>query len=80
RVIEQKPEDKEARRAVADLTAILDKPLAALGQMEDLQVEQMRQGSSDAELSRRIQQVQEEFLQRRGFQPPWEDYQRRPGK
>ncbi|NJR16059.1 MAG: tetratricopeptide repeat protein [Calothrix sp. CSU_2_0] len=80
RVIEQKPEDKEARRAVADLTAILDKPLAALGQMEDLQVEQMRQGSSDAELSRRMQQIQEEFLQRRGFQPPWEDYQRRPGK
>jgi cellulose synthase operon protein C len=80
RVIEQKPEDKEARRAVADLTAILDKPLAALGQMEDLQVEQMRQGTSDAELSRRMQQLQEDFLQRRGFQPPWEDYQRRPGK
>jgi cellulose synthase operon protein C len=80
RVLEQKPEDKEARRSVADLTAILDKPLAALGQMEDLQVEQMRQGSSDAELSRRMQQIQEEFLQRRGFQPPWEDYQRRLGK
>ncbi|BAZ38758.1 tetratricopeptide repeat family protein [Calothrix sp. NIES-4101] len=79
RVLEQKPEDQEARRAVADLTAILDKPLAALGQMEDLQVEQMRQGSSDADLSRRMQQIQEEFLQRRGFQPAWEDYQRRGG-
>ncbi len=80
RVLEQKPEDTEARRAVADLTAILDKPLSALAQMENLQVEQMRQGSPDANLTRRMQQVQEDFLQRRGFQPPWEDYQRRTGK
>ncbi|BAZ12960.1 tetratricopeptide repeat family protein [Calothrix sp. NIES-4071] len=80
KVIEEKPEDLDARRAVADLTAILDKPLSALAQMEDLQVEKMRQGSPDPELSRRMQQVQEEFLQRRGFQPPWEDYLRRGGK
>lgn len=79
KVIEEKPEDLDARRAVADLTAILDKPLSALAQMEDLQVEKMRQGTQDPELSRRMQQVQEEFLQRRGFQPPWEDYLRRGG-
>jgi cellulose synthase operon protein C len=79
KIIEEKPEDLEARRAVADLTAILDKPLSALAQMEDLQVEKMRQGSPDPELSQRMQQVQEEFLQRRGFQPPWEDYSRRGG-
>ncbi|MBF2067058.1 MAG: tetratricopeptide repeat protein [Calothrix sp. C42_A2020_038] len=79
KVIEEKPEDLEARRAVADLTAILDKPLSALAQMEDLQVEKMRQGSPDPDLSRRMQQVQEEFLQRRGFQPPWEDHLRRGG-
>lgn len=79
-VLEQKPEDKEARRAVADLKAILDKPLSALAQMENLQVEQMRQGTPDGNLTRRMQQIQEDFLQRRGFQPPWEDYQRRKDK
>jgi cellulose synthase operon protein C len=79
-VLEQKPEDKEARRAVADLTAILDKPLSALAQMENLQVEQMRQGTPDGDLKRRMQQIQEDFLLRRGFQPAWEDYQRRTGK
>lgn len=79
KVLEQKPEDTEARRAVADLTAILDKPLSALAQMEDLQVEKMREGVPDRELSGRMQQIQEDFLQRRGFQPPWEDYQRRSG-
>lgn len=80
KIIEEKPEDLDARRAAADLTAILDKPLSALAQMENLQVEKMRQGSTDPELSQRMQQVQEEFLQRRGFQPPWEDYLRRGGK
>ena len=79
-VLEQKPEDKQARRAVADLTAILDKPLSALAQMENLQLEQMRQGTPDGNLTRRMQQIQEDFLQRRGFQPAWEDYQRRTGK
>lgn len=79
RVLEQKPQDRDAKRAFADLTAILDEPLTALGQMEELQVEQMRQGASDEELARRMQQIQEDFLLRRGFQPPWEDYQRRRG-
>jgi Tfp pilus assembly protein PilF len=79
-VLEQKPEDKEARRALADLTAILDKPLSALAQMENLQVEQMRQGTTDGNLTRGMQQIQEGFLLRRGFQPPWEDYQRRKDK
>jgi cellulose synthase operon protein C len=77
--LEQKPNDADARRAVADLTAILDKPLAALNQMEQLQVKQMREGGTDRELSQRMQQIQEEFLQRRGFQPAWEDYERRQG-
>ncbi|AFZ01984.1 tetratricopeptide repeat protein [Calothrix sp. PCC 6303] len=75
--LEQKPDDVDAKRAVADLTAILDKPLAALNQMEELQVKQMREGGTDSELSQRMQQIQEEFLQRRGFQPAWEDYERR---
>ncbi|BAZ03656.1 tetratricopeptide repeat family protein [Calothrix sp. NIES-3974] len=79
RILEEKPQDRDARRAVADLTAILDQPLTALSQMEQLQIEQMREGASDEELAQRMQQIQEEFLLRRGFQPPWEDYQRRRG-
>ncbi len=76
-VLEQKPEDKNARRAVAGLNAILDQPLTALSQLEQLQIEQLSQGVSDGEVTRQMQKIQEDFLLRRGFQPPWEDYQRR---
>ncbi len=76
-VIAQKPQSKEARMAIADLNSILDRPLAALAQMEQLQIQQMSQGGTDEELSRRMQQIQEDFLLRRGFQPVWEDPNRR---
>lgn len=76
-IIAQKPQNQEARMAIADLNAILDKPLAALAQMEQLQIQQMSQGVTDRELSRRMQQLQEDFLLRRGFQPVWEDPNRR---
>ena len=76
-ILTQKPQDREARMAIADLNAILDKPLAALAQMEQLQIQQSSQGVTDGELSRRMQQLQEDFLLRRGFQPVWEDPNRR---
>ena len=76
-IVAQKPQNQEARMAIADLNAILDKPLAALAQMEQLQIQQMSQGVTDRELSRRMQQLQEDFLLRRGFQPVWEDPNRR---
>jgi cellulose synthase operon protein C len=76
-VLAQKPEDKDTRRALAGLSAVLDEPLTAMAQLEQLQVEQMNQGASDGEVSRQMQQIQEDFLQRRGFQPPWESYDRR---
>ena len=76
-ILGQKPQSQEAQRAMADLNAILDKPLAALEQMEQLQIQQMSQGVTDTELSRRMQQIQEDFLLRRGFQPTWEDPNRR---
>jgi tetratricopeptide (TPR) repeat protein len=76
-VLAQNPEDKEARRALAGLNAIFDQPLTALGQLEQLQLEQLNQGRADPELSHQMQHIQEDFLLRRGFQPPWEDYQRR---
>ncbi|MBD2774842.1 tetratricopeptide repeat protein [Iningainema tapete] len=76
-VIAQKPEDKDARRALAGLNAISDQPLAAMAQLEQLQIQQMSQGSTDADALRQMRQIQEDFLLRRGFQPPWEDYERR---
>ena len=47
--------------------------------MEQLQVQKNQEGVNDKELSRRIQQVEEDFLLRRGFQPYWEDPNRRIG-
>ncbi|WP_017315290.1 tetratricopeptide repeat protein [Mastigocladopsis repens] len=76
-VVAQKPQDKDARRALAGLSAIQDQPLTALSQLEQLELEQISQGTTDTEVSRQSQQIQEDFLQRRGFQPPWENYERR---
>ncbi|MBD2607656.1 tetratricopeptide repeat protein [Scytonema hofmannii FACHB-248] len=76
-VLAQKPDDIQSRRALADLNAIFDQPLTALAELEQLQIQQGTQGSTDADVSRRMQEIQEDFLQRRGFQPPWEDPQRR---
>ncbi|MBD2730992.1 tetratricopeptide repeat protein [Nostoc sp. FACHB-892] len=76
-VLAQKPEDKGARRALAGLNAILDQPLTALAQLEQLQLEAAAEGGSDSDAARQIQQIQTDFLLRRGFQPPWEDYRRR---
>ncbi|MEB3220088.1 MAG: tetratricopeptide repeat protein [Nostocales cyanobacterium 94392] len=76
-VLEQKPQDTQARRALAGLNAIFDKPLAAMKALEQLQIEQITNGERDPEISNQMQQIQEDFLQRRGFQPPWESYERR---
>jgi len=76
-VLEIKPADVDSRRALADLAAIDDQPLAALERLERLQMEQMATGTPNPQLTERMQQIQEEFLRRRGFQPPWEDPIRR---
>ncbi|MGF1677530.1 MAG: hypothetical protein ACFCUV_28135, partial [Rivularia sp. (in: cyanobacteria)] len=64
-------------RALAGLNAIFDKPLAAMKALEQLQIEQITNGEQDPAISNQMQQIQEDFLQRRGFQPPWESYERR---
>jgi tetratricopeptide (TPR) repeat protein len=68
------PDDVGVRRALAGLSAAQDRPLAALQQLEVLQLEQVANGTSDSELSQQMQQLQEGFLRRRGFQPSWERY------
>jgi tetratricopeptide (TPR) repeat protein len=76
-VLTQKPQDEQAIIAIADLYGILDRPIAALSQMEQLQIQKIREGVKDKELSNRIQRTKEDFLLRRGFQPYWEDPNRR---
>jgi cellulose synthase operon protein C len=76
-VLAQKPDDKDTRRALAGLSTVVDQPLSALVQLERLQLETIAQGSVDTDIDRQMQQIQEDFLMRRGFQPAWEDSQRR---
>lgn len=69
-----KPNDLTLRQTLISLTSASDKQLAALAALEVLQLEQIQKGFPNNELSRQRQQIQEGFLQRRGFQPPWERF------
>lgn len=70
------PENTTVQRTLADLSAASGRPLQALDRLEALKVQQqMTQGSlPDPSLVRRQQEIQEGYLQQRGFQPPWERY------
>ncbi|MCY7321318.1 MAG: tetratricopeptide repeat protein, partial [Phormidesmis sp. CAN_BIN36] len=71
-VLELKPDDTIALKSLAELTAAQGKPLEAMERFEQLRIQQGGQG--DADLTRRVQQLQEGMLRQRGFQPPWERY------
>jgi cellulose synthase operon protein C len=72
-----KPEDAaNIQRTLADLSAAAGKPLQAIDRLEALKVQQQSTPGAfpDASIGRRQQEIQEGFLQQRGFQPPWERY------
>ena len=69
-----RPEAFPIRRSLASLTAVQDRPLAALEQLEKLQVSQIASGTPSSALDNQIQKLHQDFLRRRGFQPPWERY------
>ena len=69
-----KPDDLAIRQSLISLDAAQDQQLQALAALEALQLEQIEKGAPTSDLSRQMQQIQEGFLQRRGFQPPWERY------
>ncbi len=73
-VLDLKPDDAVALRSLAELEAAQGNPLAALDQLEQLQLQQGSDGKVDASLARRKQQIEENMLRQRGFQPPWERY------
>ncbi|HAG85106.1 MAG TPA: hypothetical protein DCL61_29150 [Cyanobacteria bacterium UBA12227] len=69
------PNDMGIRQALISLNRAQDFQLTALTQLEAMQVEQIQNGGTlNTDLSRQMQQIQEDFLLRRGFQPPWERY------
>ncbi|MEQ9486688.1 tetratricopeptide repeat protein [Coleofasciculus sp. F4-SAH-05] len=69
------PNNQGIRQAMIGLKRVQDDQLEALADLETMQVEQLQQGGTlDPELSTQMQQIREDFLQRRGFQPPWERF------
>lgn len=69
-----KPDDWQLRQSVVDLNRARDLPLKALAELEQLQVEQFQRGITNNNLSQKRQEIQEDFLRRRGFQPHWERF------
>ena len=74
RALDFRPEAFQIQKSLASLKTVQDRPLAALEQLEQLQVKQLASGSDNTELDNQIQQLHQGFLRRRGFQPPWERY------
>jgi Flp pilus assembly protein TadD len=66
------PGNTGVQRSLIEVQIAQDNRLAAMQQLEQLQIQQGT--GADSDLAQRRQQLSEEFLQRRGFQPPWERY------
>ena len=73
RALEIAPEHWDTRRAMAELKLAQDQPIAALQRFNELQIE-APDTSPEIPLEHRVQQIQLDFLRRRGFQPDWERY------
>ncbi len=65
-----RPNDLGVRQALIEVKVAQDRPLIALRQLEDLQLQQL----GNRGVAERRQQLEEDFLRRRGFQPPWERF------
>ncbi|UBF24695.1 tetratricopeptide repeat protein [Kovacikia minuta CCNUW1] len=74
RVLVLRPNDLETQRILADLYLAQDRPTAAFQQLRQIQQIQIANGTQDAAIAERIQDIQLNFLRRRGFQPSWERY------
>jgi tetratricopeptide (TPR) repeat protein len=68
-----KPGDVGIQRSLIEVEVAQDHPLTALQKLEQLQLQQGA-STTDSELAQRQQKIEEDFLKRRGFQPPWERY------
>jgi cellulose synthase operon protein C len=71
RVLSLNPDDTGAQLSMAELLAAQGRKLDALQQFEQFQ---RQTPIPDRKVNQRVDQIQEEFLQQRGFQPSWERY------
>jgi len=75
-VLKLEPGNRIAQTAIAELTAVQGNRLEAIRKLEEIQ----RQDGSNTEttpdpnLVQQQQRIEADFLQQRGFQPPWERY------
>ena len=73
RALEIEPEHWDTQRAMAELKLAQDQPIAALQRFTELKA-QAPDISPEIPIEHRVQQIQLDFLRRRGFQPDWERY------
>jgi tetratricopeptide (TPR) repeat protein len=75
-VLKLEPGNRIAQTAIAELTAVQGNRLEAIRKLEEIQ----RQDGSNTEITpdpnlvQQQQRIEADFLQQRGFQPPWERY------
>jgi cellulose synthase operon protein C len=69
-VLAFQPDNATAQRSLAELAAVQGKSIEAMDRFGYIQ----SQSGGGPETQRRIQQLQEDFLQKRGFQPSWERF------
>jgi tetratricopeptide (TPR) repeat protein len=72
RALTLRPNDVGIQRSLIEVKVGQDYPLQALQQLKQLQFQQV--AGADSDLAQRRQKIEEDFLQRRGFQPPWERF------
>jgi len=75
-VLKLEPGNRIVQTAIAELTAVQGNRLEAIRKLEEIQ----RQDGSNTEITpdpnlvQQQQRIEADFLQQRGFQPPWERY------
>ncbi|NJP10497.1 MAG: tetratricopeptide repeat protein [Leptolyngbyaceae cyanobacterium RU_5_1] len=74
RVLALRPSDLETRRILADLYLAQDQPLNAFQQLQQIQHLQKTSGTTNTAIAEKAQDIQLNYLRRRGFQPYWERY------
>lgn len=74
RLADRQPENREASRSLAELSAVQGNRLDALQKMQTLQRDDLARGTSSPALEQRLQELQIELLKQRGFQPEWERF------
>lgn len=74
RVLALKPNDLETQRVLAELYLAQDLPRSGLRQLQQVQQAEQAQGITNPVVGDRVQEVELNFLRRRGLQPYWERY------